>query len=259
VNKIALSIGNSRYHWACFTDDLIVSTWDSPYLSDDNISSLMVGESLEPAIAAIFPPELQGISLKETPIYLASVVPIQTEIWQQYPQIKTIQLGDIPLHNLYPTLGIDRALAVLSAGENYGYPVLVIDGGTALTLTGVDGAKNLVGGAILPGLKLQLNTLGSGTAALPAIELPASLPPRWSNNTPDAIASGVLYTAIAGINNFIGDWWQHFPASKVVFTGGDGELIWRYLRSLFPAVEVECLTLDRHLIFKGIQAIHLSC
>jgi len=44
-----------------------------------------------------------------------------------------------------------RALAVLGAGKKYGFPCLVIDAGTALTFTGVDRDKKLVGGAIDPG------------------------------------------------------------------------------------------------------------
>ena len=96
----------------------------------------------------------------------------------------------------------------MGAGETYGYPVLVIDGGTALTITGIDANRRLIGGAILPGLRLQLRSLSVGTAALPEIILPQQLPPRWSNNTPDSIASGILYTVSAGISDFIQDWQQ---------------------------------------------------
>lgn len=252
---IALIVGNSRYHWAWLVNDRVKYTWDTPYLSTDDISRMMSDGSLWNCAEAALPQELQESSLTQVPIYLASVVPSQTEIWQVYPQVRTIELSDVPLANLYPTLGIDRALAGFAAGESYNYPVLVIDGGTALTLTGVDGDKNLVGGAILPGLKLQLQSLANGTAALPQIELPRELPPRWSLDTQSAIASGVLHTTIAGINDFICDWWEKFPRSQVIFTGGDGATILRYLQSIVTTSQLDYLTYDRDLIFQGIQLI----
>ena len=221
---IGLAIGNSRYHWAWFLNTQLQSSWDTVYLDPLVISkSKLLPLDLQQEI------DRQQIDLAAVPIYLISVVPSQAVIWQQLPQVKQITLADIPLFNLYSTLGIDRALAIFGAGEIYGYPVLVIDGGTALTITGVDGERNLIGGAIIPGLKLQFNSLSTGTAALPEVKLPKQLPPRWSNNTHCAIASGVLYTISAGIADFIYDWERLYPHSQIVLTGGDGEVINEYL------------------------------
>jgi type III pantothenate kinase len=242
--QIALAIGNSRYHWAWFLNTKLQSSWDTAYLTPDRFWEL-------------FPIDLQAIikqariEVTNIPIYLVSVVLNQTTIWQQLAQVKQIALTNIPLLDLYPTLGIDRALAVFGAGETYGYPVLVIDGGTALTLTGVDNHRSLVGGAIMPGLQLQLRSLSTGTAALPEIILPQQLPPRWSDNTSGSIASGVLYTVSAGISDFIRDWQQLYPESKIIFTGGDGELLFGYLNM----DSIERLRCDLHLVFQGLAAI----
>jgi len=83
------------------------------------------------------------------------------------------------------------------------------DAGTALTLTGADADRCLVG-AILP--RLQLQSLAQRTGGLPLVEIGdlASLPPRWALN--EAIQSGVIYTIIAGIRDFI-QVWQEFPRS----------------------------------------------
>ena len=89
---------------------------------------------------------------------LASVVPSQTALWQIYPNVHIINLDQIPLQGVYPTLGIDRALALWGAGKTWGFPMLVIDAGTAMTFTGADANQCLVGGAILPGLGLQFAT-----------------------------------------------------------------------------------------------------
>ena len=242
--QIGLSIGNSRYHWAWFLDTKLQSSWDTEYLTIDRFSSL-------------FPIDLQSIietdliDIDCIPLYLASVVPNQTAIWQQLRQVRLITLADIPLLNLYPTFGIDRALATLGAGKIYGYPVLVIDGGTALTITGIDGNHCLIGGAILPGLRLQLRSLATGTAALPATELPRKLPPRWSDNTPESIASGVLHTVSSGVSDFIRDWQQLYPQSQIIFTGGDGATLVGYLQiDLLDSVK-----LDRNLLFHGLSTI----
>jgi type III pantothenate kinase len=242
--QIGLSIGNSRYHWAWFLDTKLQSSWDTEYLTIDRCSSL-------------FPIDLQSIiknnliEINNVPIYLASVVLNQTAIWHQLPQVKLITLVDIPLLNLYPTLGIDRALAVFGAGEIYGYPVLVIDGGTALTITGIDENRCLVGGAILPGLRLQLSSLATGTAALPAIELPQKLPPRWCHSTPESIASGVLHTVSSGISDFIQDWQRLYPKSQIIFTGGDGATLISYLQANLSSN----MRLDRDLSFHGLSTI----
>ncbi|OKH19936.1 pantothenate kinase [[Limnothrix rosea] IAM M-220] len=196
----ALMIGNSRYHWATIINGKIKQVWHC----DHN----------EPL------PKL------ENALVFASVVPSQSDrLKQSFPNAHEITLADIPLKNLYSTLGIDRALAMYGAGEAYGYPCLVIDGGTALTFSGVDGDRRFVGGAILPGLKLQFQMLSQGTAALPKIDLPEQLPTRWAQDTQGAIASGILHTVTAGLKSFIDDWLIKYPASSIVITGGNGKFL----------------------------------
>jgi type III pantothenate kinase len=230
---ICLVIGNSRLHWAYFQGCCLKSRWDSLHCSQiDEIDRL-------------FPPNIP----KNIPLYIASVVPQQTNIWQKYPQSKIITLSDLPLQNLYPTLGIDRALAILGAGIKYDFPCLVIDGGTALTFTGVDGDKNLVGGAILAGLKLQFASLVKNTAALPKVNLSPELPSCWARDTEGAILSGIIHTVIAGIEYFIEDWQSKYPKSQVIITGGDGEIIANYL------ISKTNLVLDENVIFWGMQSL----
>ena len=242
--QIGLSIGNSRYHWAWFLNTKLQSSWDTEYLTIDRYS-----QSFPIDLQAIITTERLNLNL--IPIYLISVVSHQTEIWQQLPQVQQITLTDIPLLNMYPTLGIDRALAAFGAGKIYGYPVLVIDGGTALTITGIDQNQCFVGGAILPGLRLQIRSLSTGTTALPSVELPGQLPPRWSDNTPGSISSGILHTVSSGISDFIKDWQQSYPQSQIVFTGGDGAALINYLQAVLSSK----VKLDRDLLFHGLSAI----
>lgn len=253
--SLVLMIGNSRLHWACFVGDTLQEAWDTNHLPAGSQDPLSAISQLIPEASSPLRQILQQ-SDTQTPLslYLASVVPDQTKLWQTYPAAKIITLEHLPLLGLYPTLGIDRALAVLGAGETFGYPVLVIDSGTAMTFTGADANKQLIGGAILPGLGLQLQSLAQKTAALPATKLPQNLPQRWAKDTPTAIESGVVYTVLAGIRDFILDWRCQFPDSKIALTGGDSEVLISYIQVQFPEIASQIIS-DRHLIFWGIRSV----
>ncbi|MGB3401350.1 MAG: pantothenate kinase [Microcoleaceae cyanobacterium] len=231
---LGLVIGNSRYHWAKFQGDLLLKYWDTDYLNPQDYQ------------------EDQTI-----PIFLASVVGQQTILWQQLSQVKVMTLADLPLNNLYPTLGIDRGLAVLGLGVEYGLPALMIDAGTALTFTGVDGDKNLIGGAILPGLKLQFSTLSQRTAALPDVNIPRNLPQRWAINTTVAIESGITYTILAGIRDFIEAWLRDFQDSKIAITGGDRQIIFNYIKAKYPDLATQ-IRLMPEAMFRGLLEVYLN-
>jgi type III pantothenate kinase len=254
---LALAIGNSRLHWAWFQADRIQTTWDTPHFAAAAVEQMIAtGLSIAP----------EGVDLPlGVPLTIASVVPAQTQLWQAYPQAQVLQLADVPLGQVYPTLGIDRALTLWGAIQTYGAPVLVVDGGTALTFTGADGNCNLVGGAILPGMRSMFQTLNRSTAALPPVELAELLPDRWAMNTEDAIRSGIIHTVTAGVGEFVADWWGRYPGCPIVFTGGDGEwLMGWYQQSCAGGSEKQNPTgernmgriiVDRSLIFVGIQAV----
>lgn len=252
-------IGNSRLHWAWFNDSNLQEAWDTNHLPVAVVESLIQAGASGVMPREILPPSLSQYSLyfSQLPLYLASVVPQQTKLWQSYPKAKVITLDDLPLIAVYPTLGIDRALALVGAGETLGYPVLVIDAGTAMTFTGADADRKLIGGAILPGLRLQLQSLAQKTAALPETKLPTQLPPRWAMQTTTAIESGVIYTILAGIRDFVEDWRCQFPGSKIVITGGDAAVLLPYLQVQFPKVATQ-IVVDSNLIFWGMRSLKLT-
>ncbi|MEH2150808.1 pantothenate kinase [Nostoc sp.] len=265
---LALEIGNSRLHWALFIGETLYSAWDTDYFPQSVIEHLAECQTLDDLLLAISPPHQQSnfltntsplcafVSLPPCPLLLASVVPSQTAIWQTYPNTHVITLDQVSLKGVYPTLGIDRALALWGAGKTWGFPMLVIDAGTALTFTAADANESLVGGAILPGLGLQFTTLGQQTGQLPLVEIQnfPSLPVRFALNTTEAIQSGVVYTILAGIKDFIEAWWHLFPDAKVAIKGGDRTLLLNYLRTLYPEIAAP-LIVEQNLIFWGMREI----
>ncbi|MEH1847688.1 MAG: pantothenate kinase [Nostoc sp.] len=259
---LALEIGNSRLHWALFLGETLSSAWDTDHIPESLIQQLAECQTLDNLLKKIFPLHQRtdkqeahgGNSLP--PLLIASVVPSQTAIWQIYPNIRVITLDQVPLKGIYPTLGIDRALALWGAGKTWDFPMLVIDAGTALTFTAADANQCLIGGAILPGIGLQFVTLGEKTGQLPLVEMQnfASLPPRFALNTTEAIHSGVIYTLIAGIKDFIEAWWHLFTNGKIAIKGGDRTLLFNYLQALYPEIAAR-LIIEPNLIFWGMREI----
>lgn len=254
---LALVVGNSRLHWGLFRGEIWQGSWHTPHLTAPEAAQLL---------AAGFAPRLwgqlglpgprTGASLEPWPatpeLWLASVVAPQVALLQTYPGLRPVTTAQVPLARTYPSLGVDRALSLLGAGLTYGWPVLVVDAGTALTFTaGVDQA--LRGGAIAPGLSLQLRSLHQATDQLPAI--PAGLigdPPRWATDTPGAMVSGVFHTLLAGLEDFIQAWWRDYPQGAVVLTGGDAPLLLAALHHR-PGARGMPLHHDPDLMFWGLR------
>lgn len=251
---MALIIGNSRLHWALFEGPQFRGSWHTSHLSQTQAHQLQAEGLGAGAWQQLFPEGVTAPFPKSAwlPLWVASVVEPQLALWQSYKALQVVDQAQIPLQNQYSSLGLDRALSLLGAGLQYGWPVLVIDAGTALTFTaGVDQA--FWGGAILPGLSLQAGALVQGTDALPMVDWPPALPKRWASSTLEAIQSGILYTHLAGLQDYCTDWRRKFPAGKIVLAGGDGKKLLSYLRPIAPET-AEQIQLDSDVMFLGMAA-----
>lgn len=120
-------------------------------------------------------------------------------------------------------VGTDRACAAAAAFDKIGSACTVIDFGTAVTIDLVNDEGKLIGGAILPGVFMQLRALHEGTAVLPLVE-PGVPETPYGRNTSEAIQNGVC-RGIAGAARALVEAYSahlnHWP--HVVATGGDLE------------------------------------
>jgi type III pantothenate kinase len=252
---LALVAGNSRLHWAFFVGDQLACAWHTPHLNAAQVERLKAQGLQAQGWQGLAPAAVieQLLAEQPLPLWLAGVVREQVAPWQNYPGVQVVKTAQVPLQGLYPTLGIDRALSLLGAGLTYGWPVLVIDAGTALTFTaGV--SHRFLGGAILPGLTLQAKALSQGTDALPQIDWnQEDLPQRWATSTVDAIASGIFYAQMAVMQDYLTDWWQQFPAGRALLTGGDSPILLSGLRKTVPETAQQ-ITYDPNLMFWGLAA-----
>jgi type III pantothenate kinase len=138
----------------------------------------------------------------------------------------------LPVDLDYPDrVGIDRLIGAWAATEIAQQGTLIsIDAGSAITVDlTVD--YRFQGGAILPGLSLQLAALHRGTDRLPIVQLdqhaPCGLPGR---NTEMAIRGGILYGIAGAIDRILSEYERELGERlPVISTGGDMALIQRFL------------------------------
>ncbi|ESA37541.1 pantothenate type iii [Leptolyngbya sp. Heron Island J] len=251
ANWLALVIGNTRWHWAWFQHNELKQVWHTHHLISQQPSAL----ALHSMWVQHRPPQMLDVPIEMLNIMAISVVPNQTQCLAHLTNIQWI--NDFPLKGVYSTMGLDRVATLWGAGRQYGWPVLVIDSGTALTFT-AGTADTFMGGAILLGLRSHLAALHHYTATLPKVEPPLNCPPQWATDTTNAIQSGVVHTVLASIHHFIQSWQQQYPNTALIFTGGDGQYLHQLYQQHYPTNQNQvpnCRTwFDPNLMFWGISA-----
>jgi type III pantothenate kinase len=139
-------------------------------------------------------------------------------------------------------IGTDIVSNAFAVFNRYSTDTIVIDFGTALTITTVSKTKGILGVSIAPGLKTATLSLFKGTAQLP--EVPLVIPNSvLGKNTVEAIQSGVLIGYIGLIKHTVEaireELNQPFP---VIATGGLSAIL-HPLKDFFYEVDPD-LTLD---------------
>ena len=150
------------------------------------------------------------------------------------------------------TLGADILAADAAAAAEYPLPAIIYDMGTATTVTVVDKDHRYIGGAILPGVRLGINALFSGTAQLPSV--PVQAPPRAICGTAlESIQSGAVFGAAAMMDG-LADRFEAELGEKctLIATGGLAGCIVPHCRRDF--------IYDESLLLRGMELIYrLNC
>lgn len=148
-------------------------------------------------------------------------------------------------------VGADRIVNNVSALKKYGCgkPMIVIDFGTATTfnILGADG--EFIGGVIAPGIKGALDSLVSGTAKLPRVEIEA---PKSviATNTVTNMQAGIVFGFAGLVQYIVKKIKKELKTSDVltVATGGFSETI---------AKETDCIdVIDRMLTLDGLKYLY---
>lgn len=116
-------------------------------------------------------------------------------------------------------LGADILVGAHQAVVQVGAPVIVIDMGTATTLTYIDADARLTGGVILPGVITSFADLVSKAAQLESVAFakPAEV---IGKDTATALQSGMYYGTLAQLNGLLEKLWAERGDCPVLLTGG---------------------------------------
>ncbi|MEE2026017.1 type III pantothenate kinase [Alkalimonas mucilaginosa] len=165
---------------------------------------------------------------------------LQHKPWRQIESEAQI-FGVQNCYNQPHLLGVDRWLGML--GANWllpGNDVLVVDAGTAVTVDWLSASGQHLGGWILPGLKLQQQSVVQKTAKVfNADTHQARL--ALGDDTVSCLQNGCLVAVLGAIAQA----WQLQPMQQLLLTGGDAQLLASYLKQ-YP------LRLEPDLLFYGL-------
>ena len=145
-------------------------------------------------------------------------------------------------------VGSDLVVDAVAAIHEHPVPLVVIDMGTATTLSVVDKDKNYIGGMIVPGMRGSLDSLVSRAAQLSNIDLEA--PRRLiGKNTAECMKSGLVYGNAALLDGLI----DRIEAElgqpvTVVATGGLAPLVLPYCKKK--------ILVDDALLLKGMLILY---
>ena len=151
---LAVDIGNSNIVIGCIDDNKI--------FFEENIETSIRKTKLEYAIILKTLFELNDISPEDVDgAIISSVVPPLTNVIKSAITMTTdidplvigpgIKSGIAIKMDDPRTVGSDLIATAAGAADEYGAPVIIIDIGTATTITMVDDSKAYIGGVIMPG------------------------------------------------------------------------------------------------------------
>lgn len=145
-------------------------------------------------------------------------------------------------------MGADLVVADVAALREHKPPLIVIDMGTATTISVLDKNGAHLGGCVCPGVQLSMDALTRNTSLLPGIQLDQ---PKKAigRNTIDAMRSGIMMGTASMLDGMI-DRIEEEMGYKctIIATGG-------IARFIVPLCRHEMIC-DRDLIIKGLAVLY---
>ncbi len=239
MSWLAIDVGNSRMKWAlvqgtgakanwlahghCELEEIATlsrSHWKRFLPPDRIVGSIVAGEAVRRRVedeVARWDVPLEWIAAQER------------------------QCGVVNSYEKPILLGADRWAALIAARKRVpDQACMVITVGTAVTIDAIDLAGNFIGGLILPGFRLMLDALESGTAGL---RVPPGEFQDFPTNTSDALMTGGIL-AMAGAAKRMVDQLaaREKSAPQVLLAGGAAIKLAPFLD--FPLEQTDNLVLE---------------
>ncbi len=146
------------------------------------------------------------------------------------------------------TVGSDLIVDAVAGINEYGAPLIIIDMGTATTMSVVDKDANYIGGIIAPGVRLSMEALSSNAAQLYKVSLEQ---PKKAigKNTIDCMKSGLVLGAACMMDGLIDRLEEELGyKTTVIATGGLSKVV-------VPMCKRDII-IDDDLLLKGLKLIY---
>lgn len=248
---LAIDIGNTNIVIGCMDGDIV--------LFNERVSTNHKATDLEYAIQLKNIFEIHNIDpYASEGAVMSSVVPSITETVKDAVKKLTgcnpiivgpgVKTGLKIMIDNPAQLGSDLAVDAVAGIKHYDAPLIIIDMGTATTISVIDSDESYIGTLIIPGMKTSLDALVSGAAQLPKVKL--DMPKRVvAKNTAESMANGVLYYTASGLDGCIERIEDELGKKcTVIATGG-------LAGSVVPLCKKEII-LDDDLLLKGLMIIY---
>lgn len=144
--------------------------------------------------------------------------------------------------------GADLVVDSVAALREHKAPIIVIDMGTATTVTVLDETGAFIGGSICPGVKISMDALTDRTALLPGLQL--DQPKRAiGRNTIDCMRSGIMLGTACMLDGLVERMEEELGSkATVVATGG-------IARFIIPMCRTPIIY-DKDLLLKGLAILY---
>ena len=173
---VVAEIGNTTIHIAAFEESQMIEDWCllTPKKTATENFELEFTQFIQSQQVLFTKPQFEGW-------ILCSVVPWLTTIFREMVRnligvipVALMRSSPLPIRLVpgkSPTIGIDRLIVAATAYDLVRRSVITVDIGTATTIDAVTDQGLFLGGIILPGPRLWLNSLHVATANLPKTEI----------------------------------------------------------------------------------------
>ena len=144
--------------------------------------------------------------------------------------------------------GADLVVGSVAALREHKPPLIVVDMGTATTMTVLDESGALIGGCICPGVKISLDALTERTALLPGLQLDQP----WKaigRNTIDCMRSGIMMGNACMLDGMVRRMEEELgQKATIVITGGIAKFV-------APLCKTSMIY-DKDLLLKGLAFLY---
>ena len=215
--NLAIDIGNTAVKWAAFEGGVLTHSSVCPQ-----------GAATSPNLGE----EWNGMPIERVLVCASGNDELLAQVRSALRSPFSVLRSDMPLpirldYRTPETLGADRVADACGAWALHkGEDCLVVDAGTCITVDFLDRDGAYHGGAIMPGVRMNLQALHTFTAKLPLIELePGRKAPVLGRSTEESIVAGTLGATLLALAGYVALYRQKCPALHVLLTGGDAPLL----------------------------------